>query len=90
MKDYIEQLVALSEFANGTSFEIVQINPKGACRITSFNDKKTSYSGSIVNAWKNVRYQAGITHRYENTTSWPSRAYFEHGAELTSVRRRKQ
>jgi hypothetical protein len=85
MKNYKTQLVALAEFANGTSYRIEQIKASGACRITDTNDGKTSYSSSIANAWKNVRYQARLNYKYENTTMWPSRMYFERGQEAHHV-----
>lgn len=64
------QLVALADFANGTRFKIDQVKRSGACRITDLNTEKSSYSSSIPNAWKSVRYQAGIVHRTENTSGW--------------------
>ncbi len=79
-------LVAVAEFANNLRFEIMQIKANGACRITDLVSGKYSHSHSIPNAWKSVRYQAGVTHRYENTTSWPSRGYFERGQEAHATK----
>ena len=69
-KQFTPQLVALADFANKSRFQIEQVNAKGGCRITDLNTGKYSFSGSIPNAWKSVRYQANITDRTENTTGW--------------------
>ena len=82
---FIPYVVATAEFANNLRFEIAQIKANGACRITDLMTRKTSYSHSVANAWKSIRYQAGLTFRYENTTTWPSRGYFERGAEQYAI-----
>lgn len=81
MKEYKKQLVALASFANDKSYRIEQIKASGACRITDLNDGKTSHSSSIPNAWKNVRYQARVNWKFENTTMWPSRMHLEQCVE---------
>jgi hypothetical protein len=63
-------LVAIAEFANGSKFMIKQIKASGACRIIDMRTDKASYSSSIPAAWRNVRYQAQILAKTQNTTGW--------------------
>ena len=79
--NFKQHVIATACFANNLRFSITQIKASGACRITDLSDGSLSYSHSIANAWKSIKYQAGVIPRYENTTTWPSRGYFERGAE---------
>ena len=67
-REFEPVLVASADFANGTEFQIHQVNKRGACRITDVETKKTSYAHNFTNAWASVRYQARITWKTQRSS----------------------
>lgn len=67
-KGFESVLVASADFANGTKFEVHQVNKRGACRITDVETEKTSYAHNFGNAWANIRYQARITWKTQRSS----------------------
>ena len=66
-KDFVPILIGTGDFANGSWFQVDQINARGGCRITDkFGNR--SYAHNEANAWANVRYQAKITFKTERSS----------------------
>ncbi len=67
--DYVPHAIGTATFANGQSYQIDQVNTNGACRVVDLvSNKVVNYAKTIANAWKSVRYTAGINDRTERTT----------------------
>ena len=67
-KEFQPVLLSTADFANGTQFQLHQVNKRGACRITDVGTKKTSYAHNFANAWANIRYQAKITWKTQRSS----------------------
>ena len=67
-KEFQPLLLSTADFANGTQFQLHQVNKRGACRITDVGTKKTSYAHNFANAWASVRYQARITWKTQRSS----------------------
>ncbi len=67
-KEFQPVLLSTADFANGTQFQLHQVNKRGACRITDAGTKKTSYAHNFANAWSNIRYQARITWKTQRSS----------------------
>lgn len=57
---YVPRFIGMAEFANGTKFQLDQVNAKGAVKIIDLNSGSVSYARTYAKAWANIRYQARI------------------------------
>ena len=67
-KNFIPRAIGSANFANGSSFLVEQVNPKGGCRITD-KEGNFSYSRSEAKAWASVRYMGKIAQQSERSAS---------------------
>jgi len=63
-------VIGRADFANGEAFQIDQVKPTGACRITDLNTKVESFAHNVCNAWKSVMFKARLDERTQNTSRW--------------------